>query len=257
MKLKALIDKYLNTLDTIPASILSRCNTLSGLLGNKSINKINYQVIVKLKQTLKEQGNSSNTINAKLSMLSTILKYAINSQYLESMPAIPFEKITRDKMEFITVSELLKMLRYCKINNLQQLREILLIGFYTGIRIDNILSITPEDIQDNYIRIWHNKTNKPYSVPISYKLKPILRSFKGFSWNYQQVYYQFRLMKQSLNLAKGITIHTLRHSFCSRLLQKGASITTIQKLANHSNIQTTMIYSHIANKQLEEAITLL
>ena len=64
-------------------------------------------------------------------------------------------------------------------------------------------------------------------------------------------------MKIDLQLDNQITIHTLRHSFCSRLLQKGASITTIQKLANHSNIQTTMLYSHIANKQLEEAITLL
>jgi integron integrase len=57
-----------------------------------------------------------------------------------------------------------------------------------------------------------------------------------------------RRASDQAGITKNVTVHTLRHSFATHLVEKGYDIRTIQELLGHANLQTTMIYTHVATR---------
>lgn len=238
--------------------ISSKQKELLDIIGaDTDIKKIDNKKINNYIQILKNKNNKPATINSKLMYLSKCLNYAYRNNLIINKPYIPVLKIQATKDKYITDSELNKMIEYCNKTNQLELKYIILIGINTGIRISNILAITGDDIENNYIRIYKNKTNKPYSIPLNKTLKELLKDFNGFSLNYRQTEYRFKQMIKELELDNNITIHTLRHTTASKLVQNNIPIPVIQQLLNHQSIKTTLRYTHIKNEQLEHAVDVL
>ena len=68
----------------------------------------------------------------------------------------------------------------------------------------------------------------------------------------------FRRAKVAAGIQKrGVSVHTLRHSYATHLLEAGVNLRVIQKNLGHANIETTMVYLHLTNKGLEDAYHLI
>lgn len=235
--------------------IQSRQSNLINYFGKSfNITKISYPKIEGYYKHLKEKGYKPATIAANLSYLNSVLKYAYQRGFITIKYQMPSVKIKAHKDKIITSKELNQMLEYTITNNLTELYQLIIIGINTGIRVSNIISILPEDIDNNYIRLYHNKTNSPYSVPLNNTLKEVFKTYQPFTLNYRQLEYQFKKMIHELKLSKDITIHTLRHSFASKLVEQDIEPFVIMKLMNHKSINSTQRYTHIKNKTLEKAV---
>jgi len=61
----------------------------------------------------------------------------------------------------------------------------------------------------------------------------------------QRLQRELKLAVSAAGIVKPVTVHTLRHSFATPLLKRGGDIRTVQKLPGHSDVSTTMIYTHV------------
>lgn len=147
-------------------------------------------------------------------------------------------------------------------NNIKH-RAILMTIYSCGFRLSELLNLKIKDIRssEKIIRINQSKGNKDRIVSLPDKLLDILRDyylvykptnylFEGEKGNrYSERSVQL-VLKKSLANAKiktEGTVHTLRHSYATHLIQSGIDVRIVQELLGHENIKTTMIYTHITD----------
>ena len=115
-----------------------------------------------------------------------------------------------------------------------------------------------------------SKSKKDRIIPLNKKMGDLLmvkgananlESFvflksREIKFNNDYVTKSFKKAVRKTKLNDKINFHTLRHSFASRLVQKGASIYIVKELLGHSDVTTTQIYSHLEQRNLREVIEL-
>jgi len=79
---------------------------------------------------------------------------------------------------------------------------------------------------------------------------PVTKKIRRHHIHRAQFQRAFAKAVKAAKIPKRVTIHTLRHSFATHLLEKGTDIRTVQELLGHASVQTTMIYTHVAKRNI-------
>lgn len=147
-------------------------------------------------------------------------------------------------------------------------RAILMTAYAAGLRISEVVALRVDDIdsQRMVLRVRQGKGRKDRNVMLSPRLLALLREYwkvaRPAEWLFPgeipgrpiTVGTVHRICVQAAHaagLGKHVTIHTLRHSFATHLLEAGTDIRTIQLLLGHRNLKTTAIYAHVAPTAVE------
>jgi len=153
------------------------------------------------------------------------------------------------------------------VTNLKH-RSILMTIYSAGLRVSEVVNLRKADIllDRGQIFIRSGKGKKDRYTVLSDKLKPLLaeymKDYKPSYWLFEgqdHGQYSVRSVQQILREAvdkSGVnpyaTVHTLRHSFATHLLENGTDLRYIQELLGHNNPKTTQIYTHITKRGLDK-----
>lgn len=206
------------------------------------------------------EGISDSTINRRLAALSKMLTFALDRGYIARKPKIERKKEPQHRIRYITEEEERELLTYLDHIGQPQMRDLCILGIDTGLRVGELLRIERRDVQDGVLSVWRTKNGKARSVPLTTRCRAILEGdfegklFDGFS--HSKVNHYWNLCRRHLGMRGDTQFvpHAMRHTFCSRLVQRGVDIVSVSKLAGHSSIVVTMRYAHLAPDSLTNAI---
>jgi integrase/recombinase XerD len=223
-----------------------------------------------------------NSVYSHMRELQMYLGYVQELGRIKINPAshLKFNTVN-DKSERIvfTQTQIKELLQATK--TLQE-RAMLLIAYGCGLRVAELVDLKQEDIRlsENILIVQKGKNNKRRLIPITDKLKEEIQSFLERENKHENEYKTLFINTKNTPLQEPtanktlknvlkrtafgrrfshaqlvqIGIHTLRHSIATHLLENGMKLEQVQTFLGHSHIESTEIYTHVSQNQLNEII---
>jgi site-specific recombinase XerD len=223
--------------------------------------------IVKHLAGMTEKGLSASSLNLVINALLYYFRVVLKRDTFEI-------RMPRPRKEYhlptvLTMEECFRI--FSNVDNLKH-KLLLLIGYGAGLRLSEIATLKWADIlfDEHKIHVKQAKGNKDRIVMLPYSIVEGLNDYRKvypnddwvFAGQYRGEALSARTVQQVMadavtkaGLEKKATVHTLRHSFATHLLESGTDIRYIQQLLGHSSIKTTMIYTHISPKAEKRIIS--
>lgn len=148
-------------------------------------------------------------------------------------------------------------------------KTMLSLIYACGLRRSELLNLKPENIDSkrHLLIVLNAKGKKDRVVPISDKVIAMLREYyklyKPKTWLFEGTTKGIKYTEESLSkvlhqscykagIKKRVTLHWLRHSYATHLLESGTDLRFIQELLGHKSSKTTEIYTHVTEKSLQK-----
>lgn len=245
---------------------------LLSFFGDLSLLAITPKKVNDYKVSRKNQGKKPATINKELAMLSKAFCLAVKEwEWIRDNPVskIPKEKENNERDRWLSDDEERRLLEVSP----QWLRDIILFDLHTGLRQDELLSLTWDrvDLFRKVIIIQESKNGKSRTIPLNQIALDILmekrkvRSLKGdfvfpssvmTKMNRRNLVRAFDIAREKASI-QNFHFHDVRHCFATRLAQRGVDIYRISRLLGHLNITMTQRYAHHCPESLRGGIEVL
>ena len=247
---------------------LQMYGNLSNFLGTATLTTIT-PLRVEQYQQHRNQEVAPATVNRETALLKHMFNLAERwGLYQGANPVRLVKFLPENNLQFHTLSEADEALLLQA--SPPYLRELILFAVNTGLRSGDIKNLTWEevDLEKTRLSIIMGKTQGRLEVPLNDSALEILRA-KHAVRHGNYVFYnpvtgdRFVDLRAGYTAAlrraglKGITWHTLRHTFASRLTRSGVDLVTVKELLGHSTISTTMRYAHSNHETKARAVAQL
>jgi tyrosine recombinase XerC len=243
-------------------------------LAGAEIKSVDYLGLRKYLFVLKEKNLSNRSVGRKLSTLRSFFRFLTREGYLKTNPITSLSSPKQEKRlpKFLTEEEARHLIEAAFGKDEKDIRGLrdraVLETFYsTGMRISELVGLNREDLDFiSGIAKVKGKGKKERIVPIG---EAALRAIRKYLEKRKKQSAAIFLNKSGNRISsrgvrdivekyilrsgtrQGISAHTLRHSFATHLLNRGADLRSVQELLGHANLSTTQIYTHLTTERLK------
>ncbi|MFH1045413.1 MAG: site-specific tyrosine recombinase XerD [Candidatus Omnitrophota bacterium] len=239
---------------------------------------VNRNHITNFMLALKDKGLNSNSIARGLVAIKVLHRFLVNERYIQddvtSVIALP--KLWKKLPEVLSVDEVEKLLRGPRLKNNEEIRDkaLLELMYATGMRVSEAANLQLQNVnlEMGFVKCL-GKGQKERIIPLGAyaqeavaryinKVRPQLLKGKndpnlfisrlGRKISRQTFWKTIKSYASKAHIKRKITPHTLRHSFATHLLERGADLRTVQEMLGHSDISTTQIYTHVNKERLKQ-----
>ena len=244
-------------------------------LGHHRLKTISPLDIRRFVAHLSTQQYARRTIARKLSCLRSFFRFLCREGQLSHNPAtaIPTPRLEKRLPSFLDEQQVTRLLDTPPTQKWQGLRDRALLEtlYSTGMRVSELTGLNLDDLDEiSGTVIVRGKGKKERLCPIgatalktvhAYLAKrpkklrvpyAVFISQKGTRLTVRQVDRLIAHYVQLAQLPASISPHSLRHSFATHLLDRGADLRSVQELLGHSSLSTTQIYTHITPQRLKK-----
>lgn len=235
------------------------------------VENVEYLLVRKFLAHLKELNLSARSIGRKLSSVRSFFKFLVREGYLKTNPtdAISSPKLEKTLPKFLTEEDVTRLIEAPAVDTLKGLRDraILETLYSTGMRISELVSLKEDNVDfiGGTLKVY-GKGKKERMLPVGDRALRAIRVYLK-EQNVKSSTVFLNKNKKSLgargirkmldgyirqiSLIHHISPHTLRHSFATHLLNRGADLRSVQELLGHADLSTTQIYTHLTTEKLK------
>lgn len=207
-------------------------------------------------------GLTENTLHSRMNALKFYYEQVLNKD--KFFWDVPRPKKAKQLPKVLSKEEIIRLIK--AIANLKH-KTMIMLGYACGLRVSEITSLEITDIDEDrrLLLIKKGKGKKDRVVSLSPVMLVMIREYisaykpgkylfegqsKGTSYSTRSLESIIHSAKQKAGIKKGGSMHMLRHSFATHLIDKGTDVVYIQKLLGHNDIKTTLRYLHVTNKDI-------
>ncbi len=228
-----------------------------------------------------DQGLSAKSQARNLSSLKSFFSYLTLENIIETDPSIAIKtpKIQKKLPEILSLNDIEQMLNTFNPEDAREQRNKTIIEFLygSGLRVSELIRLKTADIlhEENILKIT-GKGEKQRLVPFGKFAKKELKVYfenfrsqlkinekntafvflnrRGKPLSREMIFLIVKQAAQKANIKKKVSPHSLRHSYATHLIERGADLRVVQDLLGHSSITTTEIYTHVSDQFLSTQI---
>ena len=241
-------------------------------LGVKDVRAVNHLDLRRFIAYLRTKGDAKRTISRRLSCLRSFFKFLLREGYIKKNPSLAISGVKLDKPlpKFLSYADVSQLLDSSQQTDYLSLRNYAIMEtlYSTGIRVSELVNLNFQDLDfiSGVVKVY-GKGKKERILPIGRQALKVIKIYlakrKTLGYGAKSALFlnRFgqRITERSIvrvvkklalktGIGKGVSPHTLRHSFATHLLDRGADLRSVQELLGHASLRseehTSELQSH-------------